>query len=1278
MSHIRLELLAAFVDGRIGENELAGVEAELDRCAECRAIVGQLARDAHTVLPTAEPEPRSDDPYIGSLLGGRYRVRRRLGAGAMGSVYEAEHVLIGREVAVKILHAELAAQTDVARRFRNEARAAAAIAHPGIVEVIDMGRSDGGAPFLVMERLRGRGLDDELHDLGVLAPDRAAKIAHDIASAISVAHTKGIVHRDLKPANVWLCEGGRTKVLDFGISKLRDTSMEATRSGAVIGTPQYMAPEQFEDASRVGPAADVYALGALLYRMITGRVPHEALSLPALARAVLETRPAAVLDLAPDAPAGLAAIVERALQRDPNARFASMDELASALRPFASIARTTTLPPRASDARRAVVILFVEGVRDRERLEAAVARHGGEWLEPDAAVFGRETWSGDELDQALSAALDARDCAERLLIAPARMSAGDREPSPTSLELVHAARAIDIGGVLVAASLEPLLSERWSVEKASQDLLHLTARSPVSAAQPLIGREAEQAQLRVWLDTVLDESSGAPLVLRGPPGIGKSRLVLEVIERLAPERGFLVVFARCDPRAASSPFGAVAALVAYLDPALGSPNRETDLADAISRLTRLAPEHGAHLAELFEAPSARSSARVVRDRVRVAVLEVFSSLIARGPLLLVLEDAHWADAASLGLIVDLIAQSKAPLAWLVTAREEARALDDALSRASEPLESRLRGLRRKDVAMLARAQLGGVVPDDLVIAVHERSGGNPFFVQQICAALARSPANGAPLPPTVEGAVQARIDALPESEREICRLASVFDEPFGATELGALGVDGAESSLQDLLRKDLLRRVPSEGSPRYAFRTPLLAEVVEGLLGDATRARAHTRLAAWLETRPNAEPERIGRHWDRAGDSERAARWYTQAALSALRRGDVEAVDRCASRALALSPQTHSQFDLHMARAEALEVLGRQGEQAQALQAAIDCAPDAKRRADARSQIAVAVLRLGDAQEALSLLELAAREAEESGDAEVLARALGKRSAVLVYAGRLDEAAAMLLRAERLILMRAPSLRADAAIWRAQLAAARGDLGDRRNSYWAAVELYEEMGDLRLAAGARVNLADVYNRVGAYEEAERALTEASLACRRLSMRLMEGYARANLAYARIMRGHVDAALEDLAVAEQVAREAGEERLGAWVRLYRARALLAKGRAQESLADAIATTSARDAPARVLALATAARASIALDRFDEALSYAERAMALRDTLGGLEEDDPEVHAVLASALERCGRTDEARLARERGRLVVQSLASRIGDPEWRQRFVEDVASIRSLG
>ncbi len=283
---------------------------------------------------------RSAPVKTGDVLDGRYRIVRTLGGGAMGTVYLAEHVLIKRQVAIKILRPDIG-EGAALDAFMAEARAAGTLGHPNIVACTDQGFTGGGAPYLVLEYLEGAVLTDEIYRLGGLPIRRALRIAEQIASALRVAHEVGIVHRALTSDNVFLIDKNHSldaaKVLDFGIARCFE-AQGSTRMRAPLSAPEFMAPEQLTSPDTVDHRADVYALGVILYEMLTARRPFSDDDRRSLLRRVVSEPPPPLLQ--PGVPPDLEdMIVSRMLAKDPAQRLASMKEVQSALDAFAAAAR---------------------------------------------------------------------------------------------------------------------------------------------------------------------------------------------------------------------------------------------------------------------------------------------------------------------------------------------------------------------------------------------------------------------------------------------------------------------------------------------------------------------------------------------------------------------------------------------------------------------------------------------------------------------------------------------------------------------------------------------------------------------------------------------------------------------------------------------------------------------------------------------------------------------------------------------------------------------------
>ncbi len=285
-------------------------------------------------------EPADEvDAYVGKVLSDRYRILRKIGEGGMGTVYLAEHVLIEKKVAIKILSEDLARKGDLVTRFMQEAKAASRIGHENIVDITDFGQTDAKSVFFAMEYLEGSDLATIIRQHSPMPIGRVQGIVNQICRALGAAHGKGIIHRDMKPENIFLIErDGRqdfVKILDFGIAKmssLDDANERLTRTGMIFGTPEYMSPEQAR-GDRPDHRVDIYALGCILYEMLTGDVPfHAETFMGILTKHMFET-PDLPRARAPQAqiPPAVEAVVMRALAKNRDERYQSMREFAVAL-----------------------------------------------------------------------------------------------------------------------------------------------------------------------------------------------------------------------------------------------------------------------------------------------------------------------------------------------------------------------------------------------------------------------------------------------------------------------------------------------------------------------------------------------------------------------------------------------------------------------------------------------------------------------------------------------------------------------------------------------------------------------------------------------------------------------------------------------------------------------------------------------------------------------------------------------------------------------------------
>ena len=302
-------------------------------------VCGKEYSNTSTLCPVdGEVLQTTSDPHVGETLAGKYLIEELIKSGGMGSVYRGKHILMDKRVAIKVLRPSLAMDDAVVARFSREAKAASRISHPHAVNVTDFGESENGVVFLVMEYLDGQTLKEIIKKEGAMPLDRTIEIVRQVSGALDAAHEQGVIHRDLKSDNIMLSEtnGGEwAKVLDFGIAKIQQPDgagdMDVTAANLVIGTPQYMSPEQCSHSGPIDARSDVYSLGIIVYEMLAGRVPFSGESPTVIMMKQVQDEPPSILEARPDLPAGIASVITRALAKQPVDRFQSAGDLSRAL-----------------------------------------------------------------------------------------------------------------------------------------------------------------------------------------------------------------------------------------------------------------------------------------------------------------------------------------------------------------------------------------------------------------------------------------------------------------------------------------------------------------------------------------------------------------------------------------------------------------------------------------------------------------------------------------------------------------------------------------------------------------------------------------------------------------------------------------------------------------------------------------------------------------------------------------------------------------------------------
>ena len=313
--------------------------------------------DTTTLCPVdAAVLQSSEDPLLGQTLAGKYLVEQLIKRGGMGAVYRGKHVMMDKTVAIKVLRPSLAGDDAVVARFSREAKAASRISHPHAVTVTDFGEAENGVVFLVMEYLDGRTLKDIIRTEGPMPLGRAVEIVRQVSGALDAAHKEGVIHRDLKSDNIMLSQtngGDWAKVLDFGIAKIQQPDgvrdHDITAANLVIGTPQYMSPEQCAQTSAIDARSDVYSLGVIVYEMLAGHVPFTGESPTVIMMKQVQDPPPSVLEARPDLPASVDRLIDRALAKHPAERFQTAGELSDALSQAAADAPSLEAAPAVAD-----------------------------------------------------------------------------------------------------------------------------------------------------------------------------------------------------------------------------------------------------------------------------------------------------------------------------------------------------------------------------------------------------------------------------------------------------------------------------------------------------------------------------------------------------------------------------------------------------------------------------------------------------------------------------------------------------------------------------------------------------------------------------------------------------------------------------------------------------------------------------------------------------------------------------------------------------------------
>ncbi len=1057
----------------------------------------------------------------------RYVIESVIGRGGMGVVYLARDDRLDRRVALKLLAPELANDEGFRARFDTEARIAASLEEPHVVPIYEAGERDGQL-FLAMRYVAGFDLFTLLKRHGPLPAHRAVAILEQLASAVDAAHAAGLVHRDIKPANILVASatsgGDHVYLVDFGLARTVIPG-GPTRTGQFLGSLEYAAPEQIQSGP-ISAQTDIYALGEVLFSCLTARPPFEADADAGLMYAHLYTPPRAPSALNPEVPVAMDAVVAKAMAVSPEGRYGAASELAAAARDALATTVSMTVPAGrppematsvgSGRARKTVTVMSVGLVADtaassadpeailarlargEAHVRSVVARHGGTVDtvigESASAIFGVPQLHEDDALRAVRAAHELIGGAGGIGIATGEVLAGESasrslvtgEPVNVAARLEHSATA---GEILLADSTYRLVRDEVEAQTRAVSGLGPEATAMVfvalretetrpSTTTPLVGRDAQLGQLRDRWQGVVAERSPHLVTIVGPAGMGKSRLAFALADAIDGR----LVSGRCLSYGEGITYWPIREMVLSLAGVTDADSVETAQAHVAELLA--ANADGPMLAAIVSTAIGLGQAEAPQSEVFWAMRRLFEELARGQPTLILIEDLEWAEDTLLDLIeyvVDLA--SDAPSLIVATTRPELLERRPGWGSNRDNADViRLEPLVSTSALELVHAQPGGsAIPAELAERICATADGNPLFVQEIVGGLRDSQAlrlvdgawafNGSAevveIPATIRALLGARIERLPQEERDVLERAAVLGGSFEADALLELlpDVDRAAlgTSLRSLVRRELIQpdRAQISGGDAFRFKHLLVRDAAYASLPKSERAELHTACAAWLRRASGARldeyAEIIGYHLaaaydyraaldaDAAGLGElalEAAGYLRTAGQRATARGDLHAAGKLLARSIALTPAGNpARPEMLVALANVRRSMGEFKSARETLASVLSSAGRSE-AIELRARIEVLLIGLQTAQldsqgAALQIKDLRART-EATQDDHVIALLDMAEGAVAELEGRNSDAAQ--------------------AFSSALEKAARGDLGRLRGEALSRLLLNELLG----------------------------------------------------------------------------------------------------------------------------------------------------------------------------------------------------------------------------
>lgn len=1070
------------------------------------------------------------------LLAGRFVIEREVGRGGVGIVYRATDEVSKAPVALKVI-AIPGVDAGEEARFGREGRVLAGLSHPGIVRVVAFGQLDEGHPYVAMEWLEGEDIAQR-QKRAPLTLGQAVEVGAHVADALAYAHSVGIVHRDIKPSNVILVgsKAGHewpveSKLVDFGVASAEDARL--TRTGAIIGTPAYMAPEQARGDSEVDARADIYGLGATLFEMIAGRPPHVGPTPVAILARLVTTPAPRLTEIFADAPLSLDDLLCHMLATHPEDRPSGAGEVAARLREIALELEAAPLTTRThspdsgtspqsmgsmilSSARpggsRLVTSILATAVPKgpaRGRLIAHLRARGAEATElgGDAIVahLGVKKALGDEAARALDLGLRLAKAGCRVGVATGRTRIDRTRPTGEVVDRAAAlSRDAQKGQVFADTTTSELARGRFEMQVRADGTsvvgAKATAKKEVAGGSPFVGREADLSQIVSAYERAEEDKTPIIVTISGAPGIGKTRLRREAVSRITSHPSApRVALVRAESFAKSHALGIMADVargIAGVAKGAGLEDAMTATDALLSKIDVVGPSTRDLVARLVANEPLPESvdARAARDALWIALTDMAMRVSKEAPLVIAVEDAQWADLESLAWLDHLLGRAAGHSVFvLATARPTLWRDDPARFSGRDHVRIELRPLARRTVRAIAKAILGDKAQsadgEALVESIATQAGGSPLFAEEL-SRLAHQGRDAASAP-TIEAAIQVSLDALDEDVRDASTKLSVFGMQVWDSALTSLGVRNAGEVMRALTAAEVIVEQASsrfKDTREWAFKHALTREVAYASLGDDQLKELHARAGQWL-ARMGEDDAIVARHLELGGEAVQAANYLEKAARRALAANALGEAVRLAEKSLAFAEDKPTQF----ARAQILDEAwnrldARAGERDTAVRAMQDSIHDEAsevRSLGARVRYEDAC---GGGPDTSAGLVDVIRRAKAAGLFDEEARSAAALAARLAFAGELDKAADV---ADSLLeLSRAhgiPGAAVDAWQTLAVVRQARGDVGAALEARRSAARAAAEAGLKTREATLTINVGFALTTMGAKEEARVAI-----------------------------------------------------------------------------------------------------------------------------------------------------------------------------------------------